>query len=75
MTIIQTENRDKAIEISQFIWTLKFKKELLVDVAVSDNQSDVDVHISNLRYVVYVNSNMEKAYIKDYLLKNGYLSK
>lgn len=74
MTIRKTLNRERAIEISNFIWSLNFKKGIRVDIAVYDDATEIEAYVSRVRYAVKVNSNVKLEDVKQFLLKKGYIT-
>lgn len=73
MTIRKTLNRERAREISSFIWSLNFKKGIRVDVAVYDDAAEIEAYVSRVRYAIKVNSNVKLEDVKRFLLEKGYI--
>lgn len=76
MTIMKTLDRERAREISNYIWSLHFVKETLrVDVAVyDDEQPPIDAYVSKVRYAIKVNPTIKLEDIKQFLLQKGYIT-
>ncbi len=75
MTIRKTLDRERAREISNYIWSLHFVKETLrVDVAVYDDAKDIEAYVSRVRYAVKVNPNVKLEDVKQFLFKKGYIT-
>ncbi len=72
MLIRATKDESRNKELSEFIWSLSFKKPIRVDVAVYNEP--ISVKVSKTRYVITVNPKSEFEEIKNFLLKKGYIS-
>ena len=72
MLIRATKDESRNKELSEFIWSLSFKKPIRVDVAVYNEP--ISVKVSKTRYVITVNPKSEFEEVKNFLLKKGYIS-
>ena len=74
MTIRKTLNKERAREISNYIWSLNFKKTIRVDVAVYDDATEIEAYVSRVRYAVKVNPNVKLEEVRQFLFKKGYIT-
>lgn len=74
LTILETRDRSRLEEITNFIWPLNFKKEVCVDVAIDDNEPFIRSKVTRTRYFVGVNPNISLDDIKKHLLEKGYIT-
>ncbi len=74
MTIYKTLDWNIADDISNYIWSLNFKKDIRVDVAVYDDAAEIEAYVSSVRYAIKVNPNVKLEDIKQFLLKKGYIT-
>lgn len=72
MLIRATKDESRNKELSDYIWSLSFKKPIRVDVAVYNEP--LSATVSKSRYVVTVNPLTKIEDIKPYLLKKGYIT-
>lgn len=74
LQIIATKDGKRADEICNYIWSLNFKKQVMIDVSVAERATDIQAKVTRTRYFIYVNPNMKFEDIKAFLLKKGYIT-
>ncbi len=74
MTIYKTLDWNIADDISNYIWSLNFKKDIRVDVAVYSDAKEIEAYVSRVRYAIKVNPNVKLEDVKAFLLKKGYIT-
>lgn len=74
LTIISTRDESRVDEITNFIWSLNFKKDVCVDVGIAEREPFIRSKVTRTRYFVYLNPNIALDDIKKHLLEKGYIS-
>ena len=73
LQIVSTKDSKRADEICNYIWSLNFKKDVMVDVSIAERATDIQAKVTRTRYFIYVNPNTPLEEIKQFLLKKGYI--
>jgi len=60
-------------EVSEYIWSLDFKKDLPVQIKYDDEADGVSAKQTRVRYLIIVRPDSELEEIKNLLLNKGYI--
>ena len=74
LTILETRDESRVKEICEFILSLDFKKPVMVDIEINEEEPAIYARVARTKYHVRVNPNIELNKIKEYLLEKGYIT-
>lgn len=73
LTLISTQDESRVEEITSYIWSLNFKKDVMVDVAIFVREPFIRSKVTRTRYFICVNPDTALEDIKKHLLEKSYI--